>query len=487
MKAGTRGSSFDILSERDMESIHSASLRVLEDPGVLSESDLILDIFAKGGAKVDRQNNVVQIPSELVEEALESAPESFVLHGRDPSKSIQIEPGFVYFGMGGTSEPYFWDYELGKPRSPTKADMASNTRVAETLPNIDFVMALCSARDMPTEQVFLHEYDAIFRNTTKPVVFSILGRKHTDMILEVAAAISGGEDELRENPWLLAYVTPKSPLTFGDLNEGILEAAAMDIPILYGVGPMMGATAPATVAGILAQANAEVLFGLVLSQLIKPGIPFVHSPHTPAMDMLTAQCTYGSAEQSLGRMAAAQLARFYRLPSFNTGGGVEAKLPDSQAASEAMMGMLLNGLTNMTMTQCLGTLASGLYGSVEMVVICDEIVHMVKHILGGISVSEDTLAVDVIKEVGPGGHFLDHVHTAQHFRQEMFFPVLFKRQSIDGWIEKGAKSMLEVAHEKVEAILAEAGPVTLPEGAEAELERVLEKAIREIKEEGSEA
>ena len=473
MKTAPRGGSWDVLSRSDLECIHQASLSLLEDPGIFSESDLILELFQQGGAVVDRATRIIRVPPEMVSQALESAPSSFVLYGRDPEMDLLVEPGPVYYGMGGTSEPYFWDYDLGRPRSPTKEDMVQATRVAQALPNVDFVMALCSARDTPPGENFIHEYDAIFRNTTKPVVVSALGQEYMQIFLEMAAAVSGGAAELRRRPWVVAYVTPVSPLRVTPLNEGMFPAARLGIPIQYSPGPMMGATAPVTVAGDLTQSNAEALFGLVQSQLIQPGIPFIYAPHTPAMDMATAQCTYGSVEQALGRAAVAQLGRFYNLPTFNTGAGVESKLPDAQAASEAMLGMLLNGLAGMTLTQTMGTLASGLYGSLEMLVICDELALMMKRVLRGITVNDETLGLEVIREVGHQGNFLAHDHTLEHFKQDMFFPALFRRQTIEQWLERGAKSILEVAHARVQAILEKPSPVLLSEKAERALDEVL--------------
>ncbi len=476
MKNAQRGGSWDVLSGGDLERIHQASLSLLDNPGIFSESDLILDLFQKGGGIVDRERRLIRVPPEMVDEALRSAPKSFVLYGRDPEMDLLVEPGPVYYGMGGTSEPFFWDYDLGRPRQPVKEDMIRATRLAQALPNVDFVMALCSAGDAPPGENFIHEYDAIFRNTTKPVVVSALGREYMQTFLEMAAAVSGGEAELRRRPWVVAYVTPVSPLRVTPLNEGMFEAAQLGIPIQYSPGPMMGATAPVTVAGDLTQSNAEALFGLVQSQLIKPGIPFIYAPHTPAMDMATAQCTYGSVEQALGRAAVAQLGRFYNLPTFNTGAGVEAKLPDAQAASEAMLGMLLNGLAGMTLTQTMGTLASGLYGSLEMLVICDEMAHMMKRVLRGIAVSDENIGLDVIREVGHQGNFLAHDHTLAHFKQDMFFPVLFRRQTIDQWLERGAKSILEVAHERLLAILEPPAPVLISGDAEQALDEVLARA-----------
>jgi trimethylamine--corrinoid protein Co-methyltransferase len=478
MKEGIVGGAFNVLSETDLHRVHSASISLLEKQGVVSKSDLILQTFQKGGANVDVNSGQVRLPPEMVDAALESAPNSYLFYGRDPAMDILLESGRVYYGMGGGSEPYFWDYDLGQPRTPTKADMVACTRLGQALPNIDFVMALCSARDVPEEQSFFHEYEAIFRNTTKPVIYSAPGRRLAARFLEMAAAACGGEIELRRRPWVAFFVTPVSPLQITPLEESIFEAAPFNIPVLLCPGPMMGATSPATVAGNLVQTNAEALFVLVLSQLIKPGSPVIYSPMTPAMDMRIAQCTYGSAEQALGRVAVAQLGRFYNLPSFGTGAS-EAKLPDAAAASEAMMSMLLNALSGLTMTQTLGTLSSGLYGSQEMLLICHEMVHMIKRIMGGITITDETLALDVIDEVGPGGHFLDHDHTVRMFREELFFPILFQRQSIEQWLEAGARPIVDVAHERAQEILANSGPVPLPPGADEALERVLREAIEE--------
>lgn len=481
MKQGARGGMLNLLPESDIERIHSAALSLLENPGVFSESDLFLDIFARGGARVDRERRVITVPAELVEWALKTAPRSFVLYGRnDPAMDLLLEPGRVYYGMGGTSEPLFFDYDLWRPRQPTKADMIASTRVGHALPNIDFVQTLCMSADYPTDIIFFHDFDAIFRNTTKPTVINILERPFTVHLLEMTAAVSGGEDGLRERPSVMGIVTPVTPLKIAVMNEGIVDAVQAGVPILYSPGPLMGATGPATVAGTLALTIAEVLFGLVLVQLIKPGAPVVLKPDTDVFDMRTTQCTYGSPEQALGKAIMAQIARQkYGLPIYGLGGGVEAKVPDAEAAAEAMMNLLLNGLAGMTLSQSLGTLSFGQYGSPEMVVICDELVHMVKRVLEPVTVNDDTLAVDVIREVGHGGSFLGHEHTARYFRRELFFPKLFQRQTIDQWLESGAKMAHEVAHARVQEILARAGPVELLPGADEALEQALRRAVTE--------
>jgi trimethylamine--corrinoid protein Co-methyltransferase len=386
--------------------------------------------------------------------------------------------------MGGTSEPLFWDYERWSPRQPAKEDMIRSTRLGHALPNIDFVQALCMSGDCPTEVIFFHDFDAIFRNTTKPTVLNILERPFTQRLLAMAAAASGGEDVLREKPGVLGIVTPVTPLEIAVMNEGIVDAVEAGVPILYSPGPLMGATGPATVAGAVVLSNAEALFGVVLTQLIRPGARVVLKPDTNVFDMRTTQCTYGSPEQNLGKMAMVQLARSYEIPIYGLGGGVEAKVPDAEAAAEAAMNMLLNAQAGMTMSQSLGTLAWGMYGSQEMVVICDQLVDMVRRVMQGIAVDEDTLAVDIIREAGHGGNFLSHDHTVRHFRQEMFFPGLFTRRTINQWVAAGSRRIDQVAHERVLEILEEAGPVELPPGADGELERALRQAVAETKSKG---
>ena len=478
MKTGARAGALTVISEENVERIYRASLDLLMDPGIFSESDLFLDLFEKGGARVNRTGRTIQVPSELVEWAIQSAPKSFTLYGRnDPAMDLQIELGHVYFGMGGTSEPSFWDYDLGKPRQPTKQDMINNTRLGHALPDIDFVQTLCMSADQPTDVIFFHDFDAIFRNTTKPTVLNILERPFTRHLLEMAAAASGGEDLLRQKPSMLAIATPVSPLKIPIMNEGIFDAVKAGVPILYSPGPLMGATGPATLAGLVALTNAEVLFGVTLVQLIQTGAPVVLKPDTDVFDMRTTQVTYGSPEQNLGKIAMVQLAKRYGIPIYGLGGGVEGKPPDAEAAAEAMQTLLLDGLAGMTLCQALGSMSFGMYGSVEMTVICDELVRIVKRILNGFEVNEETLALDVIRKCGYGGSYLAQEHTRRNYRKEMYFPSLFQRQTIDEWRKAGSRNIYEVAHARVLSLLEKAGPVELPAGVDAELERALQHAM----------
>ncbi len=480
MKEGAKAGGLRTLSEENLRRIHEAGLSLLDRPGIFCESKTILELFRKASAIVDSAKGLIRIDRSMVEAALNAVPKSFVLHGSDPQMDLQVKPGRVHYGMGGTSEPFFYDYSLGRSRKPTRKDVEAATRVGQQLANIDFLMTLCTSGDVPVGQAFYHDLATILANTSKPVVFTMLDRRYADKIIELAFAAAGGEAEFRKRPNLLALVCPVSPLVFPNIAEGIIDAVQNGLPVLYSPGPMLTGTGPATLAGLLAQTIAEVLFGLVLIQLLRPGAPLMFKMDSDVMDPATGQCTYSSPEQVLGRSALAQFGLFYDIPTFTMGGGVESKLPDSEAAAQAMMGMLMNSLAGITMNQSHGTMASGLYGSVEQLVICDEMIHMIKRILRGFEVNEDTLALEVIRKVGPGGSFLMEDHSLDHFRTESFFPVLFRRQSIEDWSSRGAKPAAQVAHERVEEILAQERPRILSLQKEQALAGALARAVSDV-------
>ena len=463
MKLGPQGGLLNVLSASDLARIHEASLRILEGCGVRCLSPSLLQVFAQGGAQVDGETQLIRIPRGLIARALALAPRSFVFHGRDPAYDLLLEQPRVYFGLGGSAVPLFLDHETGELRPPMVADMVAVTRVGQALSHVDFIMALASAGDVPEQLHYLYEYHTILSNTSKPVIYSAPSRLDATRFLEMAAAACGGEAALRARPSVMLFTQPVSPLEIGAYNEGMFEFAAWGVPILYSPAPMLGASGPATLAGALAQGNAENLAGVVLSQLIRPGTPIVYGVHTPVLDMKTARCTYAGTEQALARSAMAQLARSYGLPAFCTGAGCDAKAVDAQAATEATMGIFLNALSGLTLTQTMGTMGGGTFGSLEMLVICDEIVAMAKRVIHGIDVSEETLAVDTIGEVGPGGHFLDHEHTLRHFRREFFFPCLFDRQGIEAWRDAESPRVEAAARARLRQILtAQPTPVVLP-------------------------
>ena len=242
---------------------------------------------------------------------------------------------------------------------------------------------------------------------------------------------------------------------------------------------MMGATSPVTLSGNLVVGNSEALAGICLTQILRPGTPVIYGPHTPVMDMRTARSTYAAIEQSLARAAVAQLARFYQIPSWGTGGGTDAKSPDAQAGAEVAANILTNALAGINLSQGVGTMAGGSYGCLAMAVIGDELIAMAKRFVGGIRVDDESLAVDLIGAVGPGGHFLKQQHTARLFRDELHVPGLFDRQDPSLWAEAGARTTEQAAAERVRNLLATHTPTPLSGDARREIDDILEQAAAE--------
>lgn len=468
------------LSNGELCRIHETSLKVLEDVGITTDSDVILKIFSEAGASVDKAAKKIKIPRSFIEASLKTVPRSIVLYGRNPERDLLVEGKRVYFGLGGSPTPQFRDVETGKVRIPTKEDVIKATRLGDALPHISFVMSLAGAYDFPPEMHYLHEYDALLSNTSKPIIYSAPSARYAARFLEMAAAVLGGEAELRKRPIVTLFAESISPLCLSSYSEGMAEFAKVGAPILFSPSPMMGATSPVTLSGNLVIGNAETLAGICFSQILKPKTPVIYGPHTPVMDMRTTRSTYAGVEQAVARVAVAQLAQFYGLPSFGTGGGTDSKCPDSQAGVEVTMNIFLNAMAGMNLSQSVGTMAGGSYGCLEMALICDEIIGMAMRLLEGIVVDEESLALEVIGEVGPGGHFLNHLHTAEFFRREMFFPKLFDRQSEPVWSEAGGKKTDEVAQEKVHQILSEHRPEPILDSAKEEIIRILKEASEEF-------
>ena len=481
MKRGLKGGQLRLLTTEDARNIHISSLEVLEEVGMSSPSDRILKVFGGAGAEVDHKNRRVWIPQHLVEESLRKVPKELIFCGRNPDNDILLEGSRVYFGMGGTPTPYIRDIETGALRRPTKKDMADATRVGDALPNIGFIMSIAGAFDVPYQVEYLHEFEAMFSNTEKPILYSCPGAYEARKVLEMASAVAGDMDALRKRPILTLYTETVSPLAFAKANENIIEFAEAGIPYAIGPIPMLGATSPMTLSGTAVLSNAESLAGITLGQLVNPNTPVVYTCWATPMDPVTSRCAYGAPEFALGTsVLCAAMARYYDFPSYGFGGCSDSKMPDAQAGSEAMMTSIIAGLCGVNLIHDHGYLAGGSIGSIEMAVICDEIIGMVSRIVSGVGVSDDTLAVDVIKAVGPGGHFMSQKHTLRHLPTELFFPKLFDRTSEVTWSKTGKKDISAVARERAKKILKEHMPATLSDDVGRQLAQIIKEAEGEL-------
>jgi trimethylamine--corrinoid protein Co-methyltransferase len=471
---------FEILSRDDVYRVHAATLEVLERVGVRVEEENALKLLGEIGADVDLSRKIVKIPQHLVEEAIRRSPRTMLFAGRNKKNDIRLEGRRVNFGLG-EGATNFLDCETNTIRPATKADAANASKLADALPNIDFVMPLFTAQDVPKPVLPLHDLDAALRNTEKPVMVVDFGIDATYLI-RMAATVVGGEEKLRERPILGMYSEPVSPLTHGKEHiRNLMTFAKAKLPIVYIPSPACCSTAPATLAGALVQSNAETLSGNVIAQFAEKGANFVYGSDTSVMDQKTGVFSYGAPEWMIFNLAMAQLGRYYSLPIWSTGGCSDSKILDGQATLEAGLNLFIAAASGANLIHDVGSyLNFGLTGSLELVTICDEIISMIAYLLRGIEVTDQTLALDVISKVGPGGHFITQRHTLEYLKKEHWMPTLLDRQMRSNWVKSGSKDLVQRAREKTMEILSKHEPAPLPAEVSKDLEDALKKAEKEV-------
>jgi trimethylamine---corrinoid protein Co-methyltransferase len=313
------GFSLNVFSEDELKDIHLATLEVLEQTGVFTDDPEAMDIFDGGGASVDRKTGVVKIPPHVVEAAVASAPERVFAAGRHPRDDLMLDPGRVGFTTFGEGIR-ITDRETGELREPTKQDVADTARLADALGELDAYEIAVGAKDVPPETATIHSYEAALCNTSKNVCAGPLSRWETEVMLDMAAAVVGGRDELRRRPIIMPGVCPVSPLKLPrDCSEVIVASARAGMPCNILSMAMAGGSAPVGLAGTLVVHNAEVLAGITLAQLTQVGAPVLYGSSTTAMDLRLAAASVGSPECGVISAAVAYLARQYRLPSYVAG------------------------------------------------------------------------------------------------------------------------------------------------------------------------
>jgi trimethylamine--corrinoid protein Co-methyltransferase len=431
------------------------------------------DLLADAGAAVSGDR--VRIPASLVKRALASAPQRVLLHDRRGDPAVDLCGDRSYFGTGSDT-PTYVDPESGELVSTDRNSVRTIARLCDGLPNIDFVMSMGIAKECPGTSSFVHQYAAMLEGTVKPIVFTAQGDKDIRPIYEIALASAGGdEDLLRLGPRCLLYTEPVSPLVYTrDALEMILFCAEKSLPVTVPSGMMAGATGPVTAAGAIALANAETLAALTVLQLARPGSPYVYGGNVSVMDMRTSMFTYGAPEFHMAFAAFADLGHHYGLPIWGLAGASDAKTLDAQAASEAAYEILLARLSGSNLVHDLGYLNTGLTASMELIVLCDEIVDYTNRIARGIEVNERTLALDVIDEVGPRGHFLESDHTVENFRSCIWEPGLFDRNSYDAWKDAGGRDLFARLNARVKEILANHQVEPLSDEVSTRIARILD-------------
>jgi len=472
------GPSFSFLTEDQLYDIHVASLEVLERSGVRVDSDEVLETLEANGAYLE-EGNIVKIPTAMVEKALDEAPGKVTLADRNGNRTMRCEKNRSYFGPG-SDLPKTVDLETGDLRASKKSDVARASTVVDALPNYDFMMSYAIATDAPDQLSYLHQFQAMVENTTKPIVFTARDGRDFEQIVEIAATIRGGYEELRKNPFIACYSEPTSPLIHSkDAIDKLLGCADYGIPAIYTPGAGAGTTAPSTLAGLLTQINAEILSGVVIHQLRENGAPFVYGAACTSTDMRTTIMPHGAPEFPMLGAVFAQLARYYDLPSWSTAGNSDAVIPDQQASIEWTNSLLLAELSGANIVHDVGYLGTGLVGALESLPICNEIMEIVRYVGRGIRIDSDTLATEVIERVGPGGHYLTDKHTLEHFKEEFSSTDLLNRDRYDNWLMEGEVTLREKAKEKVRNILEEHEPERIADDTERKITEIIEEAEQE--------
>ncbi|MGD2026899.1 MAG: trimethylamine methyltransferase family protein [Anaerolineales bacterium] len=458
-----------VLSSDQIQKIHQATLEVLERTGVAVSHPKALELFHAAGASV--QGDRVRIPAWLVEDSIRKAPSRVVLGTRSGERKVFLEADKYWFGPSLDCVDYL-DPHTNKRRRFISDDCRVTATLADALPNFSWVMTIGMADDKPADIADRVIAKQVFTYTKKPLVFCCKDGNSVKDIYEMALVVSGGKEAFDSAPTIVQYSEPISPLLYYEpAVEKILFCAENGIPQINFPAPQAGSTAPATFAGEIVQGSAESLSGLVLTQLAKPGAPFIYGAFATVMDMRTTIFSYGAPEMSLMTAAMAQMAQDYQLPFFGTAGATDAKFPDAQAAAEVAFSCLSSALMGANLIHDAGSwLDHGSLASPAFMVLVNEILYMVNQYMKGFTVSEETLALDLIDKIGPGGHYLHEEHTFKHFKN-VWYSDLFDRSIYDTWLQEGAKTFDQRLQEKTTRLM-DHQPEPLPKEVRRELEKM---------------
>jgi len=469
-----------LLSKDDLDSIHWATLDVMENTGVKIYSENALKILDNAGAFVDYRKNMAKIPAHLVEEALRKAPRHIRLCARNPKFDIKLDGKHVYFSTDGIGIATI-DVETGEKRDSTKKDVATTAIIADALEDLHIYWPMVVASDVPPQAHVLHELEASLNNTEKPITLDSTS-KFEEAVYEVKmlAAVVGGEEELRKRPVAHAFECTVSPLTLdGGATDAALEFSGVGIPVAFMGMPHAGITAPITLAGTMVINNAEVLSSFTIIQLANPGTPIMYSAVPSMPDMRTGNYGGGTPESALLFAAGAAIAKYYGIPSMIGGFGPSAKIPGPQAAYESVFFALTPALVGADVLCGIGLLDGDTLLSFEQLIIDYEIGTILLRLIRGFDVNEETLALDLINKVGPGGNYLTERHTLEHV-QECWRPIISNVSSYRAWVDARSKDVVQVAREKVKEILATHEPAPLDADVRKKVNLIVSEGEKKI-------
>lgn len=419
----------DMLAASEIEEIHATSMRILSKIGICFPEQAALDVFQKHGYKTDGQ--IVYFNEKQINKAINKVPDQFTIQARNPERSVTVGNGVPIFAPG-YGAPFLIGSELGK-RVPTIKDYQDLIRLAHALPHQDMSGHLMvDPQDIPEETAHLHMLQAHIRLSDKPFIGSTESKAGAEHTIDLIKILFG---ENLDQFYTVGLINLLSPLRFSkDMVQAVMVYAQANQPLVFATLVMAGSTGPITLAGVIAQQNAELLAGIVLSQLVKPGLPILYGSTSTNIDMKTGALAIGSPELAICIAAHAQMARRYNFPSRGGGALTDSSTLDAQAGYESMLSLLTTFNSGIDfILHAAGIMSSYLAFSFEKFVMDDELCGMLKHIYRGIEVTPETLAFDVIKDVGHDGHFLSQPQTLKRCRTEFWMPELSDRSGLEIW------------------------------------------------------
>ncbi len=448
---------FVFLSKDEMDLVHSQSIECLREIGVHVPSGAVLKTLKDAGASVDEKKQVVRIPEGLVTEAVKRAPRSFKMCARDPKNDLTVPvSGPPYAATTGLGV-YIRDMDTGEKRPSTKKDIADFIRLADALKGVDFVWTTLTATEVDQKSHGLHELWTAMQNTTKHVNgVSILNADDARAQVELASLVAGDRDALRKRPLFSVICCSIAPLAYETgIVEGMVELSKAGIPVMSMSMSLSGGSAPVTMAGTICNANTENLASLVITQFSAPGAPHIYCSSSAPINMRTGSINYMTVEQALIAASLGQMARRYSLPSMVGDWGVnDTTEPGVPHTLTETFGLALSTMGNSDLVSGIGGLDAVKGASFDQAVIESKLWESMRSFMRPYTISRENIALDVVKQVGYGGTFITHPHTARHFKSEL----IFKDPELAKWEVNKSTAMVPEAKEIARRILAEHRP-----------------------------
>lgn len=468
-----------LLSDAQIQRLHEASLRILATLGVHVPQEEMLRLLAEAGADVDDHTQRARLPEKLVLESLAVAGKRFTICGRDRSKRAEFGVGKRNYNT--TAGQAHWLEDDLRRRPATLEDVRTAARFAEALPWINIVGAMSDPHELSPACRCVFVAAELLKNTTKPIMFWFHDRASARFILELFTIVAGSEEEASHYPLAYPFLEPISPLRFPRNGIDLLfETCRFNLPVPVGPMAQTGATAPGTLAGTLAQENAEILAGICLVQQIRPGTPVCYGGIPHAFDMQTTQLIFAGPEQAVMAVAMTEMGKFYGLPVYINVGLTDSKVPDAQAGLEAGVTLACGALAGADIFGHFGICGVDQGSSLEMLVMQHETIGYVERLLGELEISEDTLGLEVLARAREAGSFLAEEHTVRHFRRELWFPQLLDRRFFQSWADDGRKDMAARCREMKDRVLREHEPVPMDDGVRKAVDKLVEDARRHL-------